>query len=52
MPDNPKEKLLILQLSEDSRKIARLFSKGTSIIILKLLDNSEDPLLVVLLMAF
>ncbi|OEU41850.1 transcriptional regulator [Methanosarcina sp. Ant1] len=39
MPDNPEEKLLILQLSEDCRKIARLLSNGTSIRILKLLDK-------------
>jgi len=39
MPENPEEKLLILQLSEDSRKIARLFSNETSIRILKLLDR-------------
>ena len=39
MPDNPEEKLLILQLSEDSRKIARLLSNETSIRILKLLDK-------------
>ena len=39
MPENPKEKLLILQHSEDSRKIARLLSNETSIRILKLLDR-------------
>jgi len=39
MPENPEEKLLILQLSEDSRKIARLLSNETSIRILKLLDR-------------
>lgn len=39
MPDNPEEKLLILQLSEDCRKIARLLSNETSIKILKLLNN-------------
>ncbi|MDY9925036.1 helix-turn-helix domain-containing protein [Methanosarcina sp.] len=39
MPENPEEKLLILQLSEDSRKIARLLSNKTSIRILKLLDR-------------
>jgi ArsR family transcriptional regulator, arsenate/arsenite/antimonite-responsive transcriptional repressor len=39
MPDNPEEKLLILQLSEDSRKIARLLSNETSIKILKLLGK-------------
>lgn len=39
MPDNPEEKLLILQLSEDCRKIARLLSNETSIRILKLLDK-------------
>jgi len=39
MPDNPEEKLLILQLSEDCRKIARLLSNETSIKILKLLDK-------------
>jgi ArsR family transcriptional regulator len=41
MPDNPEEKLLILQLSEDSRKIARLLSSETSIRILKLLNNKS-----------
>ncbi|RPJ72575.1 MAG: ArsR family transcriptional regulator, partial [Alphaproteobacteria bacterium] len=40
MPDNPEEKLLILQLSEDSRKIARLLSSETSIRILKQLQKS------------
>jgi DNA-binding transcriptional ArsR family regulator len=39
MPDNPEKKLLILQLSEDSRKIARLLSNETSIRILKLLGK-------------
>jgi len=39
MPENPEEKLLILQLSEDCRKIARLLSNETSIRILKLLDK-------------
>jgi ArsR family transcriptional regulator len=39
MPDNPEEKLLVLQLSEDCRKIARLLSNETSIRILKLLDK-------------
>ncbi len=38
MPENPEEKLLILQISEDSRKIARILSNETSIRILKLLD--------------
>lgn len=41
MPDNPEEKLLILQLSEDSRKIARLLSNETSIKILKLLNKKS-----------
>lgn len=41
MPDNPEEKLLILQLSEDSRKIARLLSNETSIEILKLLNKKS-----------
>ncbi|MGB9938980.1 ArsR/SmtB family transcription factor [Methanosarcina sp.] len=41
MPDNPEEKLLILQLSEDSRKIARLLSSETSIKILKLLNKES-----------
>lgn len=36
MPDNPEDKLLILQLSEDCRKIVRLLSNETSIRILKL----------------
>lgn len=36
MPDN-QEKLLILQLSEDLRKIAQLLSNVTSMRILKLL---------------
>ena len=39
MPDNPEEKLLILQLSDDCRKIARLLSNETSIKILKLLHK-------------
>lgn len=39
MPENPEEKLLILQLSEDSRKIARILSNETSIKILKLLER-------------
>lgn len=39
MPENPDEKLLILQLSEDSRNIARALSNETSIRILKLLDR-------------
>jgi ArsR family transcriptional regulator, arsenate/arsenite/antimonite-responsive transcriptional repressor len=39
MPETPEEELLILQLSEDSRKIARLLSNETSIRILKLLDR-------------
>ena len=39
MPENPEEKLLVLQLSEDSRKIARLLSNETSIRVLKLLDR-------------
>ena len=41
MPDNPEEKLLILQLSEDCKKIARLLSNETSIRILKLLNNKS-----------
>ncbi|AKB78994.1 transcriptional regulator [Methanosarcina horonobensis HB-1 = JCM 15518] len=41
MPENPEEKLLILQLSEDSRKIARILSNETSIRILKLLDRKS-----------
>lgn len=41
MPDNPEEKMLILQLSEDSRKIARLLSSETSIRILKLLNKKS-----------
>jgi DNA-binding transcriptional ArsR family regulator len=39
MSDNPEEKLFILQLSEDCRKIARLLSNETSIKILKLLGK-------------
>ncbi len=39
MPDSTEEKLLIMQLSEDSKKIARLLSNETSIRILKLLDK-------------
>jgi len=39
MPDNSEEKMLILQLSEDCRKIARLLSNETSIRILKLLGK-------------
>ena len=41
MPENPEEKLLILQLSEDSRKIARILSNEISIRILKLLDRKS-----------
>jgi DNA-binding transcriptional ArsR family regulator len=41
MLDNSVEKLLILQLSEDSRKIARLLSSETSIRILKLLNKKS-----------
>ncbi len=41
MPENPEEKLLILQISEDSRKIARILSNETSIRILKLLDRNS-----------
>jgi predicted ArsR family transcriptional regulator len=39
MPDNPEEKLLILQLSDDCRRIARLLSNETSVRILKLLHK-------------
>lgn len=39
MPENPEEKLLILRISEDSRKIARILSNETSTRILKLLDR-------------
>jgi predicted ArsR family transcriptional regulator len=39
MPDNPEEKFLVLQLSDDCRKIARLLSNETSIRILKLLEK-------------
>jgi ArsR family transcriptional regulator len=39
MSYDPEEKLLILQLSDDCRKIARLLSNETSIRILKLLDQ-------------
>jgi ArsR family transcriptional regulator, arsenate/arsenite/antimonite-responsive transcriptional repressor len=39
MPDNTEEKLLILQLSEDSMEIVRLLSNETSIRVLKLLDK-------------
>jgi ArsR family transcriptional regulator, arsenate/arsenite/antimonite-responsive transcriptional repressor len=39
MPDSTEEKLLIMQLSEDTKKIARLLSNETSISILKLLDK-------------
>jgi ArsR family transcriptional regulator, arsenate/arsenite/antimonite-responsive transcriptional repressor len=39
MPDNKEEKLLILQLSEDSKKVARLLSNETSIRVLKMLDK-------------
>lgn len=41
MPENPEEKLLILQLSEDCKKIARLLSNETSIRILKLLNKKS-----------
>ena len=39
MPDNQEEKLMILQLPDDCRKIARLLSNETSISILKLLNK-------------
>ena len=39
MPDNKEEKLLIVQLSEDSKKVARLLSNETSIRVLKMLDK-------------
>ena len=39
MPDNKEEKLLILQLSEDSMKVARLLSNETSIRVLKMLEK-------------
>lgn len=41
MLDNPEEKLLILHLSEDCKKISRLLSNETSIRILKLLNNKS-----------
>jgi predicted ArsR family transcriptional regulator len=41
MPENPEDKLLILQISEDSRKIARILSNEISIRILKLLDKKS-----------
>lgn len=41
MPDNPEEKLLVLQLSEDCKKIARLLSNETSIRILRLLSKKS-----------
>lgn len=41
MPENPEEKLLILQISEDSRKIARILSNEISIRILKLLERKS-----------
>ncbi|MPM61252.1 hypothetical protein SDC9_108110 [bioreactor metagenome] len=41
MPENPEEKLLILQISEDSRKIARTLSNEISIRILKLLERKS-----------
>jgi ArsR family transcriptional regulator, arsenate/arsenite/antimonite-responsive transcriptional repressor len=41
MLDNSEEKLLILQLSEDCKKIARLLSNETSIRILKLLNKKS-----------
>ncbi|MDQ1275925.1 MAG: hypothetical protein QG610_1500 [Euryarchaeota archaeon] len=41
MPENPEEKLLILQISEDSRKIARILSNEISIRTLKLLDRNS-----------
>ncbi|WP_440955769.1 ArsR/SmtB family transcription factor [Methanosarcina sp. Mfa9] len=37
----PEEKLLILPLSEDSRKIARILSNETSIRVLKLLEKKH-----------
>lgn len=39
MPDNKEEKLLILQLSEDSKKVSRLLSNETSLKVLKTLEN-------------
>lgn len=41
MPENPEEKMLVLQLSDDSRKIARILSNETSIKVLKLLDKKS-----------
>ncbi|AAM32788.1 ArsR/SmtB family transcription factor [Methanosarcina mazei] len=41
MPEKPEEKLLILQLSDDSRKISRILSNEISIRILKLLDRKS-----------
>lgn len=39
MSDNKEEKVLILQLSEDSIKVARLLSNETSIRIIKMLEK-------------
>lgn len=39
MPDITEEKLLILQLSQDSKKVVRLLSNETSIRVLKMLDK-------------
>jgi predicted ArsR family transcriptional regulator len=39
MPDNKEEKLLILQLSEDSKKVSRLLSNETSLKVLKTLEK-------------
>jgi ArsR family transcriptional regulator len=39
MPEKTEKNLLILQLSEDSKKIFRLLSNETSIRILKMLDK-------------
>lgn len=41
MPGNQEEKLLILQLSADCKKIARLLSNETSIRILELLNKKS-----------
>lgn len=41
MPDNSEEKLLILQLSEDCKRIARLLSNETSIRILNILHKKS-----------
>lgn len=41
MPEKPEEKLLILQISENTRKIAWILSNEISVRILKLPDQNQ-----------